>query len=297
MSAALERRYARLLRLYPSDYQRDRGPELLATLLESTSDGRTSPPLRETTALILGALRAHAGHHQGGWLTAFRAAALMLLVYDVADRAVVVTNEALRGGPSLWSPAESRLTLAALTLGLLAVAAALANRFLTAIATAAAAFILTLIVANSMHSPVFSGFWCFPLAIVLLVPLVRRRPAPATALLRYAPALPLVLILTSFFPSVSGILHFGAVMALFLGSLLWLAIDERLAMAAGLFLQNTVLIRAALLAGEGLPPFPVLAIELAVTALPPLALLVTAGLVIPRWYGPPRRPNGEAQNG
>ncbi|MFF5077979.1 hypothetical protein ACFY36_13070 [Actinoplanes sp. NPDC000266] len=297
MSAALERRYARLLRLYPAGYRRDRGPELLATLLESTEDARARPPLRETAALVLGALRAHAGHHRGGWLTAFRAAALMLLVYDVADRAVVLTNESLRGGPSLWSSTEMLLTIAALALGVLAVAAAAANRFLPAIATASAAFGLTLIVANSMRSPVFSGFWCFPLAIVLLVPLVRRRPAPATALLKYAPALPLVLILTSFFPSVSGILNFAAVAALFLGSLLWLAVDERLAMAAGLFLLNTVLIRAALFTAEGIPAFPVVAIELAVTALPPAALLLTAGLVIPRWYGPARRPHGEANNG
>ncbi|XVU30060.1 hypothetical protein ACQPZJ_24100 [Actinoplanes sp. CA-054009] len=297
MSAALERRYARLLRLYPAGYRRERGPELLATLLESTGDGRSNPPPREAAALVLGALRAHAGHHRGGWLTAFRAAALMLLVYDVADRAVVLTNEALRAGPSLWSPAELRLTIAALALGILAVVAAAADRFLAAIVAATAAFGLTLILANSMDSAVFSGFWCFPLAIVLLVPLVRHRPAPATALLKYAPALPLVLILTSFFPSVSGILNFGAVMALFLGSLLWLAVDERVAMAAGLFLLNTVLIRAALFTADGIPAFPVVAIELAVTALPPLALLLSAGVVIPRWYGPSRQPHGEAQDG
>ncbi|MFG1990836.1 hypothetical protein ACGFJ7_12760 [Actinoplanes sp. NPDC048988] len=282
----LERRYARLLRLYPAGYRHSRGPELLATLLESAEEGRRRPSAREDAALILGALRAHAGHHRGGWLTAFRAAALMLLVYDVADRAVVVTSDLTRGGPALWSPTEFRLTLAALALGALAIVAALANRFAAAIVTAAAAFGVTLSLAYTMGSPVFSGFWCFPLAVVLLAPLVRRRPAPATALVRYAPVLPLVLILTSFFPSVSGILNFAALSALFLGSLVWLAVDERLAMAAGLFLLNTVLVRAALFTAEGLPAFPLVAADLAVTALPPVALLLAAGVVVPRWYGP-----------
>jgi hypothetical protein len=90
MSAEAERRYSRLLRLYPEAYRRERGAEILATLMEA---GR--PVGRETAALILGGLRARAGltgFTAPGrlWLSALRLAALALVAQATAQAAVHV---------------------------------------------------------------------------------------------------------------------------------------------------------------------------------------------------------------
>ncbi len=51
-------RHARLLlRVYPAAYRRERGGEIIGTLLEA-SDGRTRPRLRDVRALTVGGLRA-----------------------------------------------------------------------------------------------------------------------------------------------------------------------------------------------------------------------------------------------
>jgi hypothetical protein len=56
----LERSYRRLLRAYPAWYRRDRGEEILDTLLAVAPHGRTWPSLRDSSALILGGLRVRA---------------------------------------------------------------------------------------------------------------------------------------------------------------------------------------------------------------------------------------------
>lgn len=56
----LERRCRLLLRLYPAAYRRDRGDEIIGTLLDSTPAGRGWPPLRDVRALVLGGLHARA---------------------------------------------------------------------------------------------------------------------------------------------------------------------------------------------------------------------------------------------
>lgn len=60
----LERRYRRLLRAYPARYRRQRGGEMLGTLLESTPPGRRWPTLREARALLAGGLRVRSGLNQ-----------------------------------------------------------------------------------------------------------------------------------------------------------------------------------------------------------------------------------------
>jgi|GEM_PF-5001400 len=60
----LERRYRRWLLAYPRAYRRERGPEILATLLESAEPGRDRPAAREAARLLwhgLGARLAGAG--------------------------------------------------------------------------------------------------------------------------------------------------------------------------------------------------------------------------------------------
>ena len=59
-----ERGYRRLLRAYPVWYRRERGEEMLDTLLAALPHGRTWPSLRDSGALILGGLRVRAGQNR-----------------------------------------------------------------------------------------------------------------------------------------------------------------------------------------------------------------------------------------
>jgi hypothetical protein len=45
---------------YPAEYRRERGEEILGTLLETTPQGRRWPVTRDVPALIVGGLRARA---------------------------------------------------------------------------------------------------------------------------------------------------------------------------------------------------------------------------------------------
>ncbi len=56
----LERRSRVLLRAYPAAYRRERGEEIVGTLLEATPEGRTWPLSRDVRALAVGGLKARA---------------------------------------------------------------------------------------------------------------------------------------------------------------------------------------------------------------------------------------------
>jgi hypothetical protein len=60
----LERRCRRLMLAYPQTYRRERGEEILGTLLEATPAGRRSPLLRDNRALVAGGLRARAARNR-----------------------------------------------------------------------------------------------------------------------------------------------------------------------------------------------------------------------------------------
>jgi hypothetical protein len=60
----LERRCRWLLRAYPGWYRRERGEEMLATLLEASQPGQNWPSARDSRALIMGGLRIRAAQDQ-----------------------------------------------------------------------------------------------------------------------------------------------------------------------------------------------------------------------------------------
>lgn len=60
-SDVLEKRYRMLLRAYPADYRRERADELIDTLIGDEPTTRRWPTLRQTAALIRGALRVYGG--------------------------------------------------------------------------------------------------------------------------------------------------------------------------------------------------------------------------------------------
>src|SRR5215469_2131706 len=61
----IERRYRLLLRTYPTSYRRDRGEELLGTLMEATPSRRQWPLARDVRALVIGGLRPRAEQNRG----------------------------------------------------------------------------------------------------------------------------------------------------------------------------------------------------------------------------------------
>ncbi|GAA2680875.1 hypothetical protein [Actinoplanes palleronii] len=266
MTAPLELTYGRLLRLYPADFRRERGAEVLDTLLEMADDsGRSRPAPREVLALVVSALRMRAGRPPGAttrqsWLTAIRVGALLLIVHGVAG---VLVDRAFNGQYwILWSP--WLVTQAGPVLGLIALVL-VARRWHLAAA-------VVLLPAG------FAGVWDFFGAAVLLGFLVGRRPLPAKGLLRYAPIVPLLLalgdqLLGSAFPEVSGILRFGLLMALVVAGLIWLVVDERVALALGLLYLNSLLVELGYAMSWGVQSYSALALGLSITALPPALLL------------------------
>jgi hypothetical protein len=138
----LERRCRTLLRAYPRWYRRQRGDEMLATLLEAGQPGQKWPSARDTRALITGGLRVRAAQDQrltrgaNLRLAAQLGAALTLLLliaYNLTFVLVILTSGyAHSTGTGYW-PAYGLLGLAAV------VAAWFAPRPLVAVLAGAAA--------------------------------------------------------------------------------------------------------------------------------------------------------------
>jgi len=57
----IERRYRRLLLAYPADYRRERGEEIVATLLDGADPARSRPTTGEAADVVLGGLRRRLG--------------------------------------------------------------------------------------------------------------------------------------------------------------------------------------------------------------------------------------------
>jgi hypothetical protein len=83
---ALERRYRWLMLAYPPGYRSLHGDELVATLLDTATPGRTLPPGREAWALIVGGLRARAGDAAEGspWADGLHLGVTVLAVANLA---------------------------------------------------------------------------------------------------------------------------------------------------------------------------------------------------------------------
>jgi hypothetical protein len=92
----LERRYWWLLRAYPAGYRRERGEEMLGTLLENTPPDRHWPTVRETRALLMAGLRVRSGLNQpltmaaNLRLAALLGLAIMILRLAAADLSFLI---------------------------------------------------------------------------------------------------------------------------------------------------------------------------------------------------------------
>jgi hypothetical protein len=292
VSPQLERHYSRLLRLYPAAHRRSRGSELLETLLEVAADqGRNRPSARETGALVLGALRAHAGHGarrstRQSRLTACRTAALMSIVYAMADATAQL------GFDAVFHASFSYVLAGIALLSAGALVAVLRHRYPMAAAASLAAFVLLAGLAP-LRRPSDGTFWLLPLATALLLPLLRHRAEPSTGLLRYLPLAPLLLVAADpdlptpmDLPALLDLL--GPVVVLGLGgvALLWLAVDERVTMAVGLLAVDVLLSQVSFETENGFGAAArstpaIAALQIGIAAVAP-ALLLGAATVTTR---------------
>ncbi|GAA0916711.1 hypothetical protein [Virgisporangium aurantiacum] len=169
MSDVLARRYLAVMRAYPEGYRRERGEEILATLMERAGHRRW-PPAREVLGLLSGALQARlspGGPVVRAWAGGLRVAVLVLLALELAEHAVRLTDAYPRG----------RINLVLLACGLVAFHAVLRGRGVVAV----------LATVGWQAAVIRAGHWSPALAVatVLLLALIavglRERPAALSA--------------------------------------------------------------------------------------------------------------------
>ena len=283
---ARERRYRRLLRLYPAEYQRERGPELMATLLEAAENGRRP----ELAALVLGALRAHTGWERRSirsiWLAALRAAALMLLITAVASTPLMLAAELAKGAPvGRWMLQMDPPDLVAAPIGLLAIVAVARGRHRVAAGLAVLAFAAGTATFALAGQAGQGNLLRYLFVVLLLIPLWRGAPAPARGLLRYLPLVALLLLaaLRLVVNLAPGRGEFALTVAFCAAALLWVVVDERVTLAIGLLFSGDVLYFLAAVAfaaarGRALldDPWTLLNLAAVIGVAPVLLLLVSA---------------------
>jgi hypothetical protein len=221
--AALERRSRWLLRAYPADYRRERGGEIIGTLLETTPGGRAWPRPSDARALAVGGLRTRAAQNRRLSATANLRIAVMA---GVSMYVLLMAAEYL--GTWVIDPGPLRGEWRIMALGLLIMAAVLpawlAPRTIAALSALAAAVPIYLLGMLEI------GFWtsislivCVA-AIVLLTP---RSARPPRAWLWLIGAFALAVQASAY----TSVWQLAPLIALGVVSVAWIAIDARLAVA------------------------------------------------------------------
>ncbi len=232
----LERRSRWLLRAYPAEYRRDRADEMLGTLLETSPAGLAWPRLRDVRALATGGLKARAAQNRHRTTAANLRIAVMVGVALFLSMWVAqyLANVAGEIGPapgwSAWPTALTGLLIAA-TVALawtaprvIAVSGALA---------AAAAVLYFAIVRAHLVGPGVTQIAC----LAGLVALVSRTGRPSRRWLWLVGVVAAVVLLSAigpvsdFLSSFIGLAPGAVVLGIELGSILWIGVDARPAVA------------------------------------------------------------------
>ncbi|MFD2765906.1 hypothetical protein [Micromonospora eburnea] len=246
--SALERRYRQLLRAYPRAYRRERGEELIGTLMELSRPGQQWPAPREARAMLLAGIRIRAGVDQlhstaAAWLDGARAALVLMLAWQLIMQLWLVASAQAELPPGEW--VSGRLIGESVVKGIIAgtAVALLSARYRLG-------FALALLTPLPSVIPPFANTWdnlyAFQLAswwlpvIGLSVPLLRR-PA-ATGPWRWLLAIPLLVLASTLLPLFGqGLAALGTALAMLALCLAWGAvIDPRPAIALGLLLLTVI---------------------------------------------------------
>jgi hypothetical protein len=88
--AELERRYRRLLRLYPRQFRARRGAEMLGVVMAAARDGQTRPVLGDVADIVWGSLLMRLRGPRGGWAAALAVFALLAPLFLVLTDILLV---------------------------------------------------------------------------------------------------------------------------------------------------------------------------------------------------------------
>ncbi|TDB81776.1 hypothetical protein [Micromonospora sp. KC721] len=260
---ALEAWYRLLLCAYPRHYRRERGAEMIGTLMEAAGTDQRRPTVREAVILILRGLQARAGTHHArsvgaGTRGALRLAVLLLLAYATAGSLIesgrvlsrAVADRAVEYPPELLHPLVTVIAGSA-------VVAVAGGRYVLGLLTALGTCALTLVVLRLTYFTVDNvtgerhylpiefvrdfampdpTLWPLPLAVLLLVPLIRW-PAPGTGRpVAWLLAVPVAVLSLPTGYNVTINLQPAPTVVVMAGFLLWVAVDARATIAAGVLL-------------------------------------------------------------
>jgi hypothetical protein len=261
----LERRSRSLLRAYRAEYRRDRGEEIIGTLLETTPDGRTWPRLRDTRALVIGGLRARAA--QSRRLSA--AANLRIAVMaGISMYLVLIGADDL--GNWVIDPGPLRYEWRGMAVGLLILVTVLAVWIAPrTIATPSAVAATVAMYVIDSYEVGFSGWIPLAVCVAAVVLLAPRSARPPRSWLWLIGAFA-VAVLYAGGSSAGLLLQFAPLLAIGVVSVAWLAIDARLAVAVVIFVLTIYVERAWQFFYLGMVPY-VLAIV--AIAAPPVWLV------------------------
>jgi hypothetical protein len=265
---ALEARYRLLLWAYPRRYRRERGAEMIGTLMDAAAPDQRRPTVREATVLVLRGLQTRAGTHGGaaasrGGHGALRLAVLLLLTYATAGSLAktgaalprMIAARAVEHPSVVINPLTTVVAVGAVVgvaagryvWGLLATLGALAGSL---IAMHLSSVRIEIVGGGRFYPPFESSIdfalgepaiWPLPLAALLLIALTVR-PVPGarrpTAWLLAVPVA--VLLLPTDYETTIGVQPWATaiVMAAFL---VWVAVDARATIAAGVLLIPLIL--------------------------------------------------------
>jgi hypothetical protein len=244
MTDTLHNSYAVLLRCYPADYRRERGDEMLATLVDCAAPGQRRPTMRETAALIRGGLRARAGiatrrTPRQLWLSATKMTALALLVYAAAQTVGHLLRIPLGMSKVEFGGLDSYILdfgpdLLVLSLYGAAIVSIAADHHLRGAALALAGFLPATLLFHQWSVATqlsYGEFWPIPVAIPLTLALARARHVqpgrPGPWLLLVLPAV--VLLPTD--ASYHWELQPWTGVAVVVAGLLWAVLDVRVSIA------------------------------------------------------------------
>ena len=142
--AELERRYRRLLRLYPREFRARHTDDMIGMLMTSAADGQARPARGDVSDIVRGSLLARLRGPRGGWPFALAAFALVAPLFLVlADVLLVAFPSSLArqqaGGPPLPGQPAFLILAAGHLVVAAAVLAGLRRTALAALVIAAAA--------------------------------------------------------------------------------------------------------------------------------------------------------------
>jgi hypothetical protein len=252
----LERRGRWLLRAYPAAYRRERGEEIVGTLLEATPADRTWPRRRDVRTLATGGLKARAAQNRR-----LSAAANLRIAVMVGSSLYLVMLAAEYLGTGIG---ELRLSPTAAWYRPVLVAAALVAPVLltwitrpaiAAISALAAAVAVVYFVARPDHH-----LWPFmPLLVSLavIVMLAPRQSRPPRKWLWLIGAFAVAVLWFTVDPLYGWgfqVLRVAPIIAFAVASIAWIAIDARFAVAVATFCL-TLYAYQALSFDSGLLPF------------------------------------------